>query len=248
MSQPSYTSAWWSITLNVLFVFPARYNFCFLPRCSLYNWGPKAKTSNGEMKLEYCPSAVGLEWPEEHPSHLCSQRLSTPGVPREHRELHWWCSLMLPCISGCLVQHLVCDCSQQGVTCFRREVQTFPQVWDCPCDGFVLVWQGNANIAARNEGCQQNGIFWVIFSWTDLLFIVWFSLLCLSFSKIHSLHSSKAFSSSQREDSSGETAGEVLTVDNGSNFLCAFQKPQLNLFSLLRAHSHVPWLSDPPLG
>lgn len=42
------------------------------------------------------------------------------------------------------------------------EVQMFPpcaQVWDCTCDGSGLVWRGNANVAARNEGSQQNRIF-----------------------------------------------------------------------------------------
>lgn len=164
---------------------------------------------------------------------LCSQWLSAHARAWTGSTRCWsgdaqWCC---PSFLGASCSFSLVPAPRRCVTHFllfiRWEVQMFPpcrkpcaQVWNCTCDGSE--WWGNANVAARNEGSQQNGIFWVILNWTELLFIVWFSLLCLSFPKIHSFHSSKTFSSSQWEDSSGETAGEVPTVNNRSIFLCAF--------------------------
>lgn len=209
--------------------FPIKINFLFSIKTFR---GPKAKSSTGAwMEKRSWNIALVMwvwKWPEEIPPWeypIPVLPVFLPGSGQEAQDaevgmstgavLHFW---VPRAASPLWLQPARC------ITCFllvsRWEVQMFPQVW--ACDGSVLVWRGNANIAARNEGSQQNRIFWVILCWTDLLFIVWFSLLCLSFSKMHSFHSSKTFPSSQWEDSSGETAGEVPTVDNRCNFLCAF--------------------------
>lgn len=94
VSQPSYTSAWWSINLNALSVFLARYIICFLPRCSLYNWGPKAKP---QQVLGWRNEAGILSWccgcgVTRGTSHLCAPRgsahLECPGGTRS-------CTVML---------------------------------------------------------------------------------------------------------------------------------------------------------
>lgn len=163
--------------------------------------------------------ALGVTWgtPSLGIFHPCA-----PSIPAREwagstgcwsGDAHWCCPSFLPraasprCITGCLLVS-------------RWQVQMFAQLWTC--DGSVLVWWGNANIAARNEGSSKMEYFELSsVEQTSYLFCGLVSC-AFPFSKIHSFHSSKTFPSSQWEDSSGETAGEVPTVDNRSNFLCAF--------------------------
>lgn len=158
VSQPSYTSAWWSINLNALSVFLARYIICLLPRCSLYNWGPKAKPQqvlgwrNEAGILSRC-CGCGVTG---GPSHLCAPRGSWSAQGAPGAALVMLTDAALHCWVPPAASHL----SLQPAGCYM--------FWKGSSDlstGFVLVWQGNANIAARNEGCQQK---WNVLSYSPL--------------------------------------------------------------------------------